>query len=146
MEPAAEGLYSEMDNPQIIDQLERGPEEPQTIPVDVTRAEMPEEGKPKSYLRGRAKILMGLSPDRGRAAVSEGRPQRNADGRLARDFWRALLLRAERRICLFERHACFGRECLAMDKTLGFGHAAAEAVWTHGDSGWVEDHRLWGQG
>lgn len=36
MEGAKKKGYSEMNNPQIIDQLERGPEEFDNIPVEIT--------------------------------------------------------------------------------------------------------------
>ena len=44
------GIYSEMDNPQIIDQLERGPEGdiPDNIPVEITGADIPQEGESPS--------------------------------------------------------------------------------------------------
>ena len=85
-------VYSEMSNPEIIQTLQREGDNQQYYEGQEERSEQEQEGMPLEPLtfyflstRG-AQVALGVPADRGRAAVSARRPQRDADRRITRDI------------------------------------------------------------
>lgn len=51
-------------------------------------------------------VVLGISHDRGRSTVCEGRPHSHSHWGIYSLFRRALFWRQERELCILERHAC----------------------------------------
>ena len=107
-------VYSEMSNPEIIQTLQREGDNQQYYEGQEERSEQEQEGRPLEPLtfyfrstRG-AQVALGVPADRGRAALTKRRPQRDADRRITRDI-RSKSLNAQR-VNLHQGHYFAGKE------------------------------------